>query len=365
MRQSIGAGILCLALWAALTVPARAIPQLLMDMRTGEVLFENEAGQPWYPASLTKLMTAYVAFEAIASGRATLDTPIIMSATARKAPPARLGVPVGTALRLEDALYMLIVKSANDVATAIAETLSGSEREFVAEMNLNAAVLGLTGTRYANANGLFDPDQKTTARDLAILALTIFRRYPQYAPIFATSEVQFGKTSLESQNDLLERFEGATGMKTGYICASGLNIVATANRDGRRLMAIVLGGVSARERGEMAASLLAQGFAGRTNRGGRVDAIENLPRSPVNMRPRLCGAEARPYMAERKTSFPAGLNGQPSFLGEKSEGRVVRVTTLGDMRDVPWPRARPAYDFVPPTPDPNAEPVPLPHPRPH
>jgi D-alanyl-D-alanine carboxypeptidase len=351
LRRRIGTVFVWLSLWAGLMAPlapAYAIPQLLMDMRTGEVLYQNEAGQPWFPASLTKLMTAYVVFEAIAAGRATLDTPVIMSATARKAPPARLGVPVGTAFRLEDALYMLIVKSANDVATAIAETLSGSERDFVAEMNLNAAVLGLTGTRYANANGLFNPDQKTTARDLAILTLTILRRYPEYAPMFATAEIRFKDERLKSKNDLLGRFEGVTGMKTGFICASGLNIVATANRNGRRLMAIVLGGVSARERGEMAASLLAQGFAGRNNGLGRVDKIKNLARAPVNMRPRLCGAEAKPYLAERKKSFPAGLNGEPSFLGqEETEGRTIRVTTLGAMRNVPWPRPRPPYVFVP------------------
>ncbi len=140
-------GSFCRALLLVLTFfwcagPASALPQLLLDMRTGEVLFENEAGRPWHPASLTKLMTAYAAFEAVSAGRVTLETPVVMTANALKAPPSKMGFPVGTAVTLEDALYLMVVKSANDVAIAIGETIAGSEPEFVQLMNRHAANLG-------------------------------------------------------------------------------------------------------------------------------------------------------------------------------------------------------------------------------
>ena len=182
---------------------AFANPQLLVDMRTGEVLHAEDAGRPWHPASLTKLMTALVTFEAIAAGRVRLDTPVILSANAVKAPPSKVGLPVDTALTMQDALYILIVQSANDVATAIAETVSGSVPKFVTEMNVTASALGMSATHYVNANGLHDPRQVTSARDLAVLALTIRARYPQFAQIFATDTVTLGKPSLRSHNNLL------------------------------------------------------------------------------------------------------------------------------------------------------------------
>lgn len=328
--------------------PVRAIPQLLMDLRSGEVMFANEAGQPWHPASLTKLMTAFVAFEAIASGRVNLDTPVIISANAAKAPPSKVGLPVDTGLRLEDALYLMLVKSANDVSTAIAETISGSERQFIADMNLAAASLGMTGTRFANANGLHDPEQVTTARDLALLTLAILRRHGNFQPMFQTFSVRLGKARLDSNNDLLTGYAGTIGMKTGYVCAAGLNIVATAERGNRFLVAIILGGSSARERNEMAASLLDQGFSGRNNHMGQIGQIANIAAPPVDMRPKVCGREAAEYGDARKAEFPAGLEGQPSFLTASVPPREVSVTTLGRIRQVPLPRRRPAHTPVAP-----------------
>ncbi|MCF4099435.1 D-alanyl-D-alanine carboxypeptidase family protein [Maritalea mediterranea] len=338
--------------------PSYGLPQLLLDMRTGEVLFEKDAGHPWHPASLTKLMTAYSAFEAIAAGRVTLDTPVVMSENALKAPPSKMGFPVGTAVTLEDALYLMIVKSANDVATAIGETVAGSEAEFVDLMNWHAANLGLTATRFANAHGLHDPSQITSARDIAILAFVIRSRYPQYDEMFETRAIKFGRSTLKSYNILLEKFRGTTGMKTGYVCASGLNIVATAKRNGRELMAVVFGGVTSRERGELAALLLERGFQGRYP-GTRqsVTNIVNRALAPPNMRPQMCGAEAKTYLETRKAAFPFGLEGQISYLNDVVPERAVRVTTLGTIVDVDLPRPRPAYSYVP-------EPIALPRPRP-
>lgn len=321
-----------------------ANPMLLVDALTGEVLHEQEAGQPWHPASLTKLMTAYVAFAAIAQGRIGLDTPIKISQNAWNQAPSKSGLEVGSAITMKDALYILVVKSANDIAVAIAEAVSGSEERFVSEMNQMAAAMGLTATHYVNPHGLHDEAQVTSARDLAVLALFIRRDYPQYLPMFGTEAVTLGKASLESNNGLLEHFEGTTGMKTGYVCASGLNIVATVKRQGRELLAVVLGGSSARERNEMTAELFLRGLSGAvTGTGQSVVALPNLNVAPVNMRPLICGKKAKEYVKQREAAFPMGLKGQPSYLTDRIEGAVYQATDLGRTRDVPLPRPRPSY----------------------
>ncbi|MCS6760042.1 MAG: D-alanyl-D-alanine carboxypeptidase, partial [Candidatus Devosia euplotis] len=235
---------------------AQANPMLLVDMETLDVLYAQEAGHPWHPASLTKLMTAYVTFEEIVRGTITLDTPVVLSKHAVAQAPSKSGLPMGSALTLKDALYVMVVKSANDVAMAIAETVGGSEASFVVKMNDVAARMGLTATHYTNPNGLHDAAQYTSARDLALLALYIQQSFPQYMPMFGTETVRLGKASLESQNELLTSFAGTTGMKTGFVCASGLNMVATVERNGRRMLAVILGGQSARDRNEHAAELI-------------------------------------------------------------------------------------------------------------
>ena len=277
--------VVLLVLAVFLATATRANPMLLVDAQTGEVLFDQEAGQPWHPASLTKLMTAYVAFAAIAQGRISLDTPIKISQNAWNQAPSKSGLEIGSAITMQDALYILVVKSANDIAVAVAEAVSGNVDKFVAEMNQMAAAMGLTATHYVNPHGLHNQGQVTSARDLAVLALYIRRDYPQYLPMFGTEAVTLGKASLESNNSLLEHFEGTTGMKTGYVCASGLNIVATVERQGRSLLGVVLGGSSARERNEMTAELFLRGLSGAvTGSGQSVVALPNLEAEPVNMK---------------------------------------------------------------------------------
>jgi D-alanyl-D-alanine carboxypeptidase len=322
----------------------RANPMLLVDMQTGEVLFNEDGGQPWHPASLTKLMTAYVAFAAIAQGRVGLDTPIKISQNAWNQAPSKSGLEVDSSITMQDALYILVVKSANDIAVAVAEAVSGSEEQFVVEMNQMAEAMGLSATHYVNPHGLHDPAQITSARDLAVLALYIRRDFPQYMPMFGTEAVKLGKASLESNNGLLEHFQGTTGMKTGYVCASGLNIVATVERQGRELLGVVLGGSSARERNEMTAELFLRGLSGAIKGSGRsVVALPNLNAEPVNMRPLICGKKAKEYVTQREAEYPMGLKGQPSYLTDRIEGEVYRATDLGRTRDVPLPRRRPSY----------------------
>ncbi|MGV8833709.1 MAG: D-alanyl-D-alanine carboxypeptidase family protein [Devosia sp.] len=319
---------------------------LLVDMETLDVLYAQDAGQPWHPASLTKLMTAYVTFEEIAKGTITLDTPVVLSKHAVAQAPVRSGLKVGSALTLKDALYIMVVKSANDVAMAIAETVGGSEAGFVAKMNDVAARMGLTASHFANPNGLHDPSQVMSARDLALLALYIQQSFPQYVPMFGTEAVQLGKASLESENELLTSFAGTTGMKTGYVCASGLNMVATVERNGRKMLAVVLGGSSSRERNERAAELILKGLSGAARPTGRtVLTLGNNPGAPVvDMRPQICGKEAKAYSAAQKAAFPMGLKGEPSYLTDVIPPRVYVATDLGRLAiGVSLPRPRPAH----------------------
>jgi len=354
------------------SVPAVANPLLLVDMRTNEVLLAQEAGRPWYPASLVKLMTALVVFNAIEEGRVSLQSTVRLSARALRVPPSRLGLRVDTVLSMRDALNLLIVKSANDIAIAIAEAVSGSVEDFVAEMNRTAQSMGMSATRFVNPNGLYDPAQTTSARDLAIVALSIRRNYPQYASIFATSIVRLNGESLRSYNRLLTGFAGTTGMKTGYICAAGMNQVATFKRDGREFLAVVLGTSSERERAELAAQMLTRALAGQYGASGQrvADIRNNTGMAPKNMRPLLCGAQAKSYLAQRRAAFPFGLQGHPSFLGDQVAPRVYNATILGHSRDVPVPRVRPLNAPVAPAVEQGlaaASPVmvvPLPRPRP-
>lgn len=346
LLRRIGASVLVsLVMVLSALASAQATPKLLLDMNTGEVLYAEDAGLPWHPASLTKLMTVLVTLEAIESGRVSLDTPVITSANALSVPPSKMGFPVDTAVSLRDALYILVTKSANDIAVAVAETIGGTEDTFVAMMNQRARQMGLTGTHFVNPHGLHDPRQVITARDIAVVALTIRSRFPGYDPLFTTQAVSHGGTVMDTHNNLLEEFAGTDGMKTGFVCASGLNIVATAMRDGRHLMAVVLGGASARERGEMAAQMLYSGFAGGyRGLGYSVTQLSNqVGVEPVNMRPEICGSDAAAYAAARKAAFPAGLDGEVSYLNADIDHPVHAITTLGRIRDVALPRPRPDW----------------------
>jgi D-alanyl-D-alanine carboxypeptidase len=334
---------LCFALLASTIAPIKAIPLLLVDAQSLEVLYAEDAGQPWHPASLTKLMTAYMAFAAIKDGRVSLDTPVTVSQHAWNQAPAKSGLEVGAQITLKDALYIMLVKSANDIAVAVAETIGGNEKTFVAQMNKMAGDMGLTATHFDNANGLKSPGQISSARDLAMIALYIQRDFPQYMPIFQTQYVQLGTHKLETSNEMLERFSGMTGMKTGYICQSGLNIVASVNREGRKLVAVVLGGSSARERNELAAQLFLRGLSGAlTPTGQTVVDIKNLEGPPTDMGPLICGKKAKAYVKQRMADFPMGLKGKPSYLTDTIAGDTYIATELTKAVDnVPLPRPRP------------------------
>ncbi|MFC3704396.1 D-alanyl-D-alanine carboxypeptidase family protein [Devosia honganensis] len=375
--------ILALILVFSSLAPAWATPLLVVDRATLQVLYAEDAGQPWHPASLTKLMTAYVAFEQIANGTVTLDTPVTISRNAFNQAPSKSGLQVDSSVSLNDALYILIVKSANDIAVAIAETIGGSEAGFVAMMNDVASRMGLTATHFVNPHGLHDPGQVSSARDMAVLSLYIEQSFPQYMPMFTTGVVRLGKARLKSNNGLLEGFAGTTGMKTGYICASGLNIVATADRNGRQLLVVVLGGSSSRERDQRAAQLLLDAEAGRLQPNGQT--VLTLPNAvgtaPVDMRPLICGKDAKTYAAEQQAAFPMGLKDQPSYLTEKIALHEYTAIDLGRVRTgIALPRPRPPHlpmfsapapvesaaigDILRPGVSPGGSDIPIPQPRP-
>jgi len=257
--KAVSAALMMLAMVAG-TGRAAAGPAVLFDAADGKILYAEDLDNQWHPASLTKIMTAYLVFEAIKDGKLELKQKIPYSANAQQQPPSKLGLSLEAKLLVDSALKALIIKSANDVAVALAEAVSGSEQAFVAKMNDTARRLGMTRTTFVNPNGLPAPEQMTTARDLARLARAVIRDYPQYAPYWSMSDARIGKIFIGSHNGLLRSFEGADGMKTGFICDSGYNVVASATRDGRKLMAVVLGETSGADRTVRAASLLEHGF---------------------------------------------------------------------------------------------------------
>ncbi len=239
---------------------AMAGPAIVFDNNSNQILYAEDPDQLWHPASLTKLMTAYLVFEALKTNKITMESKLVTSKTARRQPPSKIGLPLGATLSMKKAIEILIVKSANDVAVMIAEKIGGSVHGFVKKMNRTAKRLGMRNTEFYNPHGLPHPDQVTTARDMAMLAKALIRDFPEHNHLFTLGSVKVGKRRLRSHNDLLRTYEGADGMKTGFICDSGFNVVASATRGGRRLIAVVLGAKSTLARRKRATSLLDHGF---------------------------------------------------------------------------------------------------------
>ncbi len=246
--------------------PLKHGSMLLYEPATGRVLDHHNVDRLTYPASLAKLMTAYVTFEAMEEPRRsprplTLQSKLKFSEHSRSQPPTRVGLKKGIDVTLDTALRALIIRSANDFAVAIAETVSGSEAAFVDRMNATARRLGMLNTNFVNPHGLPNPHQVSTARDLAILTSAVIRDFPQHADMFSDQDVSIRTLTLHSHNGLLRTYEGADGMKTGFTCASGYNIVASATRNGRRLVVVIVGALTSGERTLHAKHLLDEGFA--------------------------------------------------------------------------------------------------------
>ena len=246
----------------AATAPASAdsYSEFVLDMATGSELYAHDADKIRYPASLTKMMTLYLLFQEVGSGRYSLSSPLTVSAKAVSQPPAKLGLKPGSTITVEQAARALAVKSANDVAVAIAENISGSEAAFATKMNAQARALGLTRTRFVNASGLPDPNHVTTARDMARLGRALKSRFPQYATFFRAKSFTYNGRTYKTTNNLLGKVPGVDGLKTGHTNAAGYNLVATAHRGGERRLVVVMGSKTESARDKEVTRLLEASF---------------------------------------------------------------------------------------------------------
>jgi len=262
MRMIAGAFLALFAFGVAQPAAAQdRYAAIVMDARTNEVLLEDQADAARFPASLTKMMTLYMLFEALERGDITMDTRMTASRNAARQPPSRLGLACSRrrgcdSITVEQAINALVVQSANDVAVLVAERLGGSEARFAANMTARARELGMTETRFANASGLPDVRHRTTARDMATLAQALWRDFPEHYHVFQTPSFAWRRTSGRNHNRLLGQVEGVDGIKTGYTRASGFNLATMAERNGHRVIVVVLGGETAAARDAQVAYLV-------------------------------------------------------------------------------------------------------------
>ena len=306
---------------------AHAEAKLLIDAASGKVLYADNAAYPWYPASLTKLMTLYTTLSEIKAGHVTFDTLLTVSPEAAAQQPTKMGFKVGTTVTIDNAIKMLMVKSANDMAVAIAQGVGGSIEHFADLMNANATKLGMTESHFVNPNGLPAENHYTSARDLGILARALITEFPQYDYYWHIHSIRYGNRVIHNYNKLLDRYPGADGMKTGFICASGYNLVATATRNGHRLIAIILGSWSGAARTQQAAELLERGFNSAqlswlTPSLGTVNELAPIDAQPANLHDEMCGGHRRKPPSEDNdeadeapaTGDAANGNGQAFML---------------------------------------------------
>ncbi len=293
-RGCLVCGIIVAAL--GLVGSAAASPAIVVDVSTGNVLYENQANEPWYPASLTKLMTIYVALSAVRDHDLSLDTPLVVSARAASMAPSKMGFVPGTEVTLNNALKMLVVKSANDIAVTVAEGIAGSVEAFAEDMNRAAAQLGMTETHFANPNGLQDVDHYSSARDLAILARALFVQFPDEGRLFGIGALRLGDEIIPTHNDMLGRYPGADGMKTGFTCSSGFNLVASATRGEHHYIAVVLGAPSVKARLIRTAVLLDRAFAG-VDHPHPMENADPGAATPPDMHDAVCHRRARTEIA--------------------------------------------------------------------
>jgi D-alanyl-D-alanine carboxypeptidase len=302
---------------------ASAEATILIEADSGKVLEAENATYPWYPASTTKLMTLYTILKAVKDGRIAMDTLFTVSPIAASQAPTKMGFRPGTQVTVDNALKMMMVRSANDMAVLLAEGLDGSIEKFCDEMNANAAKLGMTQTSYVNPNGLPADGQITSARDMAMLARAIVKDLPEYEYYVHIPAIRFGRRVTRNYNSLIGRYPGADGMKTGFICASGFNLVASATRNGRRLIAVVFGAPSSPMRAAKAAQLLENGFNGNalawlTPSLGTVDQLQPIAAAPPDLHDETCGPKRKRPGVEDSDDDNVAINLAPVQASSQS-----------------------------------------------
>ena len=339
---------------------------IVTEARTGNVLSATNADEIRHPASLTKMMTLYMLFEAMRAGRVELSTPIRVSYEAASRPPSKLGVPAGGTVSTETAILALVTRSANDIAAAVGEHLGGDEESFARMMTMRARSLGMTRTTFRNASGLPDPEQVTTARDMALLGRRLFLDFPDRYSYFAVTHFAHGQRMIRNHNGMLHDYPGADGIKTGFINASGFNIVTSAQRDGVRLVGAVFGGNSWHQRNSHMAELLDEGFE---RMGVRRPPVV-MAQAPRQAAPVLAARPAPaptlvPYAANRRAPQPQLARVQPPARPQLAAARGFqpqpqRAAARPAAAPQPSPRAataRPVPQLARPA---TARPVPQP-----
>ena len=292
---------------------------IVVDAKSGEILYAKHADSPRYPASITKIMTLYLTFEALAAGKLHAEDRVLVSPHAAAQAPTKLGVRAGESVSVTEAMEGMATKSANDMAVAMAERIGGTESRFAALMTLRAQELGMQNTHFVNASGLPDSRQLSSARDIAILSRAVMRDYPQYYKLFSLQEFRFRGQTLANHNHLLGRMAGVDGLKTGFTNASGFNLAVSAVRDNRRLIAVVMGGPTTAQRDQNAEDLLLTGFNVMQRRamGEKIVVAQNLFEATE-----LDGAVIRPPSEQGdgdQDSLKIVLTSAPPPRGQKIE----------------------------------------------
>jgi len=293
---------------------------LVMDAQTGVILSESHADKSLHPASLVKMMTLLMVFDALENNTLRLSDPVKISNHAARMSPSKLHLPVGSNIKVEDAIYAVVTKSANDVSAALGEKLGGTESQFAAMMTRRAQQIGMTRTRFMNASGLHHPQQVTTARDMAKLARYIYYTYPQYYPYFSTRQFTYKGTTYNNHNHLMKTYRGMDGFKTGYIVPAGFNLVASAKRGNTRLIGVVFGGRSTATRNAEMAKILDAGFANintiMAQRGGTGAPVQVAYNAPST-----ASSSANVLVPTRKPEMNTDLSGETQTInGVISQG---------------------------------------------
>jgi len=329
---ALGVAILTSSLIGARSASAEAT--LIVEADSGKVLHAEHATYPWYPASTTKLMTMYLTLKAVKDKRLTIDSLLTVSSNAVAQAPSKMGFKAGTTVTVDNALKMLMVKSANDMAVVLAEGVSGSIEKFADDMNAASRRLGMTQSSWVNPNGLPADEQITSARDMAMLARAILKELPEYESYWHIPSIRFGKRIMRNTNSLIGRYPDADGMKTGFICASGFNVVATATRNGRKLIVVVFGSRSGMGRSEKAAQLFERGFASGGLSWlmpalGTVDALQPIAAAPPNLRDEMCGKNRkRPASEDEDDETVQANSGFYATLRVSGDRVTLEIDTL-------------------------------------
>jgi len=338
---------------------------IVIDAKTGKVLYSSDANGRRYPASLTKMMTLYLTFEALAKGRISKSTPVVFSANAAAEPPTKLGVRPGGSVPVETAILSMVTKSANDSATALGEMLGGNEANFARMMTAKARALGMNGTVFRNANGLPNPGQFTTAHDMAMLGIALREHFPQYYGYFSQRSFLYGRQRINGHNRLLGRIKGVDGIKTGYTRASGYNLVSSVSDGNRRLVAVVMGGSSGRSRDNQMAGLINAYMPRASTRGGgalvakaggdspiRALAKVFLPKQDAPTPDEKPAVEEDTTVASADDSAPVVEETTPVVQIKK-----VKTVAVAAATEVPAPQVAAAYVEPEPAPAPAVDPV--------